>query len=188
MRSIVILFLITFCLPVFAKTLGPSEYLLAGEHNMNNQNWAKAIFHFESAISSRQLSPPGLTMAYWSIYIAGQSLKNKTYVANGLIGFIIYGTDSLKYDNPKIKQWAEAFKIEPRLVLAKTKLDAIWASQNKLSCRSKLFSCYLKNKKYIKYYQQALGACGVLKVSQNKTMAVSKCLDGSIEKYYFYHD
>lgn len=179
---------------IHGSMVNPMLLIVRGEFEMKVKNWSAAESNFERAIP--HLNMPDRTMAYWNLfYVRDHMPDKKIAAASALFGFIVTGDeiiDSIKYlpsDHP-IKQWERNNRIKDKLMFAKVNLEAIWAGMSPILCRSKVWTCYCPQKRFLKLYEKSLPFCSkdyTVSTDGYLTTVIVKC-DGSDEVYYFATD
>ncbi len=132
------------------------DTISGGLNDIENERWQQASDKFNEAINSGHLSDYGLSEIYWNLYIAEKNLYHKDESATALLGFLTYARISLQDKSLGIK---ELRSIKDRIDFSEPMLQALWASNNSHSCRSKLFECYMAKEDLLSIFVVSIPFC-----------------------------
>lgn len=181
----------TFLLSFLLSYTNPAPLIFEGQKAIDNKQWENAVTYFETAIDTGMLNTLGMTTSYWNIYLAEDKLGHTDNSMTALLGFLSYGYEVYTQKDAWSKKWAKRFRLKFRLDYGFAVLQAKWAARNKYSCRSRIFACYIDNKKLISVFAKTIPFCSSITsyrmniVSKDRTIITNiKCM-GENNSYYF---
>lgn len=184
----------TILFSIYTATLSVSlGYMECGENAVLNEDWNKATYCYTKALDSYGLSNnyAGRFICYWNIHLAESHLKNVDKSMDALLGFIVYGSLFNKEYPNMFEEEKKEFGLFNKLNYSISLLQAVWASENKYSCRSELYPCYLPDPKLISVFKNNIPFCekglvlGLNSKKDNELLVVSAQCTGDKEKYFF---
>jgi len=178
--------------------LNTQEHIQAGDIALQTNNWAEASINFQAALDSGELNIIGRAICYWNVHLAENNLGNTNKDMAALLGFIVYGSDYLRSQQSLPKWFEDGLLLKQKLSIAIALIQATWAAKNSYSCRSKIFSCYVKSKRYIDIFEKTIPFCMKdevlnIKIIDHNTTFETDVVCGSKtkdyhKKYYFTTD